>query len=154
MAVGDSLILPRSVTFDHQFCETQWRHSAKTRLYITPSPILHSVKRSDVTRWKQGYIRPPPPYFIVLASSVKKRRSRSLSFTEFVSKHTTTLFSLSDHYILSREWRIIVHQGPSVVLDTKTEWRVLIDNLTQRDMKYRLFESSKYWGLKSSFTPK
>ena len=23
-----------------------------------------SVKRSDVTRWKQGYIRPPPPYFI------------------------------------------------------------------------------------------
>ena len=40
-----------------EFCETQWRHSVKTRLYNTPSPILHSVKRSDVTRWKQGYIR-------------------------------------------------------------------------------------------------
>ena len=24
-----------------------------------------SVKRSDVTRWKQGYITPPPPYFIL-----------------------------------------------------------------------------------------
>ena len=69
------------------FCETQWRHSVKqdyitppppyfilwnavtslseTRLYNTPSPILHSVKRSDVTRWKQGYIAPPPPYFIL-----------------------------------------------------------------------------------------
>ena len=27
-----------------------------------------------------------------------------------ILKHTTTLFSLSDHYILSREWRVIVHQ--------------------------------------------
>ena len=25
-------------------------------------------------------------------------------------KHTTTLFSLSDHYMLSREWRVIVDQ--------------------------------------------
>ena len=25
-------------------------------------------------------------------------------------KHTTTFFSLSDHDILSREWRVIVHQ--------------------------------------------
>ena len=25
-------------------------------------------------------------------------------------KHTTTLFALSDHYILSREWRVIVDQ--------------------------------------------
>ena len=25
----------------------------------------NSVKRSDVTRWKQGYITPPPPYFIL-----------------------------------------------------------------------------------------
>ena len=32
----------------------------KTRLYNTPSPTLHSVKCSDVTQWKQGYIRPPP----------------------------------------------------------------------------------------------
>ena len=35
--------------------------------------IWNFVKRSDVTRWKQGYIRPPPPYFIVLDSSVKKK---------------------------------------------------------------------------------
>ena len=27
-----------------------------------------------------------------------------------VLKHTTTLFALSNHYILSREWRVIVHQ--------------------------------------------
>ena len=27
-----------------------------------------------------------------------------------ILKHTTTLFSLSDHDILSREWRVIVHQ--------------------------------------------
>ena len=33
-----------------EFCETQRRHSVKTRLYNTPSPILHSVKRSEVTR--------------------------------------------------------------------------------------------------------
>ena len=52
-------------------CETQWRHSVKTKLYNTPSPILHSMKRSDVTRWKQGYMRSPPPYFIVLASENK-----------------------------------------------------------------------------------
>ena len=26
---------------------------------------LNSVKRSDVTRLKQGYITPPPPYFIL-----------------------------------------------------------------------------------------
>ena len=26
----------------------------------------------------------------------------------YMLKHTTTLFSLSDHYILSREWRVIV----------------------------------------------
>ena len=32
----------------------------KTRLYNTPSPILQSVKRSEVTRWKQGYIRTLP----------------------------------------------------------------------------------------------
>ena len=26
---------------------------------------MYSVKCSDVTRWKQGYITPPPPYFIL-----------------------------------------------------------------------------------------
>ena len=28
-------------------------------------------------------------------------------------KHTTALFSLSNHYILSREWRVIVDQVPT-----------------------------------------
>ena len=35
-----------------------------------------SVKHSDVTRWKQGYITPPPPYFILwnaVRHSVKTR---------------------------------------------------------------------------------
>ena len=30
--------------------------------------------------------------------------------SELLLKQTTTLFSLSDHYILSREWRVIVDQ--------------------------------------------
>ena len=42
------------------FCETQWRHSVKIRLYNTRYPILHSVKHSYVTRWKRGYVRPLP----------------------------------------------------------------------------------------------
>ena len=42
------------------FCETQWRHSVKTRSYNTPSPITHSVKRRDGIRWEQGYIRTFP----------------------------------------------------------------------------------------------
>ena len=29
-------------------------------------------------------------------------------------KHTTTLFSLFDHYILSREWRVIVDQEQAI----------------------------------------
>ena len=61
-------------------CETQWRHSVKIKLYNTSSPILHSVKRSDVTRWKQGYIRSPPPYFIVLANSVKIKEVKVIEF--------------------------------------------------------------------------
>ena len=47
------------------FCGTQCLHSVKTRLHNTPSPILYSVKHSDVT-WKQGYIRPPPPPPLIL----------------------------------------------------------------------------------------
>ena len=62
------------------FCETQWRHSVKTRLYKTPSPILHSMKRSDVTRRKQGYIRTLPHTYIVLASSVKTKEVEVIEF--------------------------------------------------------------------------
>ena len=39
-----------SLVIVHTFCETQWRHSVKTRLY-----------------------KNPPPYFIVLASSMKTK---------------------------------------------------------------------------------
>ena len=63
-------------------CETQWRHSVKSRLYNTPSPILHSVKPSDVTRRKQGYIRPLPHTSLYWPARWKQRRSRPLSFTE------------------------------------------------------------------------
>ena len=31
-------------------------------------------------------------------------------------KHTTTLFSLTEHYILSQEWRVIVDQGRPMML--------------------------------------
>ena len=31
-------------------------------------------------------------------------------------KHTTTLFSLSDHYILSREWIVIVDQVQTIIM--------------------------------------
>ena len=31
-----------------------------------------------------------------------------VAFTYVILKHTTTLFSLSDHYILCRDWRLIV----------------------------------------------
>ena len=62
--------LPHQIAIvDGSYCfpksETQWRHSVKKRLYNTPSPILNSVKRSDVTRWKEDYITPPPPYLIL-----------------------------------------------------------------------------------------
>ena len=60
-----------------------------------------SAKRSDVTRWKQGYITPPPPYFIlwnavtslgenpppyfiVLASSVKTKEVEVIEFHRIV----------------------------------------------------------------------
>ena len=33
-----------------------------------------------------------------------------LQIDRYILKHTTTLFSLSDHYILSREWRVIIDQ--------------------------------------------
>ena len=47
-------------TISWLFCETQWRHSVKTRLYNTPSPILPSLKRSDVTRWNKAIWEPSP----------------------------------------------------------------------------------------------
>ena len=56
-----------------------------------------------------------PPSSCILNRAPLKNHSTLL-------KHTTTLFSLSDHYILSREWRVIVdqvhtnyHGGPMVL---------------------------------------
>ena len=58
----------------------------KTMLYNTPSPIIHYVKRSDVTRRKQGYISSPAPYFIVLASSAKTKEVKVIEFHRRESK--------------------------------------------------------------------
>ena len=61
-SLGESTVIYHPLSHA-SFCETQWRHSVKARLYNTPSPMLHYVKRSDVTRWKHGYITPPLPCF-------------------------------------------------------------------------------------------
>ena len=87
------------------FCETQWRHSVKIRLYSTPSPILHSVKRSDITQWKEGYIRTLPHTSLHEPARWKQRRSRSLSFTELwsierVPKH--------NKFATDRQWRVFL----------------------------------------------
>ena len=37
------------------FCETQWRHSVKTRLYNTPSPILHCISQLGENKGGQGH---------------------------------------------------------------------------------------------------
>ena len=74
-----------SVSFN-VFWETQWRHSVKTRLYNTSSPILYTVKRIDVSRWKQGYIRTLPHTSLYWPARWKQRRSGSLSFTELESE--------------------------------------------------------------------
>ena len=44
------------------------------------------VKRSDVTRWEQGYATPPPPYFIVLASSVKIKDAKVIEIHRMDTK--------------------------------------------------------------------
>ena len=72
--------------------------------------LWYSVKRSDVTRRKQGYITPPPPhtsfcetqwrhsvktklyknppsYFIVLASSVETKEDEAIVFHRIVIWH-------------------------------------------------------------------
>ena len=49
-------------------------------IIVLSSEAENSVKRSDVTRWKQGYITPPLPYFIVLDSSVKTKEVKIIEF--------------------------------------------------------------------------
>ena len=41
---------------------------------------IYSVERSDVARWKPGYITTLPPYFIVLVSSVKTKEVEVIEF--------------------------------------------------------------------------
>ena len=40
-------------------------HLVFTGIVYIYSVAGYPVKRSDVTRWNQGYITPPPPYFIL-----------------------------------------------------------------------------------------
>ena len=40
----------------------------------------------------------------------QQKRRRTILTHSRILKHTTTLFALSDHYILRREWRVIVNQ--------------------------------------------
>ena len=66
-----------------QFCETQWRHSVKTRLYKTP-----------------------PIYFIVLASSVKTKEVKVIQFhrinvTNATINILTLMFVFVNYYILA-----------------------------------------------------
>ena len=46
------------------------------------------VKRSDITWWKQGYIRPPLPYAIVLASLVKTKEVKVIEFHRILQTRT------------------------------------------------------------------
>ena len=46
----------------------------------------------------------------ILNNIVKSSIANQFLLPSLRLKHTTTLFSLSDHYILSREWRVIVDQ--------------------------------------------
>ena len=64
---------------------TRWKQG-----FITPPSILHFMKRSDITRWKQGYI-------IVLASSVKTKEFKVIEFHRIsgqIGEYTTTIFQM------------------------------------------------------------
>ena len=63
-----------------EFCETQWRHSVKTRLYNTPFPQTSFCE----TQWRHSVktrlYKNPLSYFIVLASSVKTKEVEVIEF--------------------------------------------------------------------------
>ena len=61
-------------------------YSVVSAEHITYKCSCYCVKRSDVPRWKQGYLRPPPPYFIVLASSVKTKEVKVIEFHRIVNE--------------------------------------------------------------------
>ena len=67
-------------------------------LYLTQNYSYHIRGDRSPLRYDHRYI-----FFIY-------RDDISMIFgLEFTLKHTTTIFSLSDHYILSREWGVIVN---------------------------------------------
>ena len=61
-----------------QFCDKQWRHSVKIRLYNTPPPYF--ILWNAVTSVKARLYKNPPPYFIVLVSSVKTKEVEVIEF--------------------------------------------------------------------------
>ena len=98
----------------------------------------HSVKRSDVTRWKQVYITPlphtsfyetqwrhsvktrlyktPHPYFIVLASSVKTNEVKVIEFHRYTW--------------IMRSWRLLLFH--MMELNRLCHWRSIKTTLGQR----------------------
>ena len=66
--------------------------------------VLMLVKRRR--RWAN--IKPPLVQRLVFAGMPESRNTLSTLPEYLTLKHTITLFSLSDHCILSREWRVIV----------------------------------------------
>ena len=56
---------------------------------------------------------PPPPGSLKCGEGYAETATPITCVFYSKLKHTTTLFSLSDHDVLSREWRVIVHQVQS-----------------------------------------
>ena len=77
---GDITPLPHT-----SFCETQWRHSVKRRLYNTPLPHTSFCE----TQWRHSVktrlYKNPPQYSIVLASSVKAKEVKVIEFHRICS---------------------------------------------------------------------
>ena len=56
------------------------------------------------------------PYFWCTSTNIWANHPRGRQVLRGHLKHTTTLFSLSDHDILSREWRVFVHQVQTIII--------------------------------------
>ena len=76
-----------------EFCETQWRHLVKTRLYNTPFPQTSFCE----TQWRQSVkkrlYKNPLPYFIVLAGSMKTKEVEVIEFHR-IRKSTILFYTL------------------------------------------------------------
>ena len=76
-------------------CAVVLSETSLSRVLITLEIISHKDAFDAAAQRLSHWVRSRS------ALQVKSEQSSSL-------KHTTTLFSLCDHYILSREWRVIV----------------------------------------------